>query len=280
MKIGLVLEGGGMRGLFSAAVLDVLLEQRINIDTIVGVSAGALFGVNYASKQKGRALRYNLEFLGDKRYMGLCSLLTTGNIINKDFAFYELPMTLDPFDQVAFAQSAVKFYATLTNVESGAAEYRKISDVFAQMEVLRATSAMPFVSKMVELDRQKYLDGGIVDSIPLDFARTCGCDKWIVVLTRSAGYRKEKMSAVLPSLFYRKYPKLAEALINRHEVYNRQLDAVLKAEETGEIFVIRPSQDLKIGRLEKNPAKIQAMYDLGTQDASASLNALWDYLNR
>ena len=280
MKIGLVLEGGGMRGLFSAAVLDVLLEQRINIDTIVGVSAGALFGVNYASNQKGRALRYNLEFLGDKRYMGLSSLLTTGNIVNKDFAFYELPMILDPFDQAVFAQSAVKFYAMLTNVESGAAEYRKISDVFAQMEVLRATSAMPFVSKMVELDGQKYLDGGIADSIPLDFARTCGCDKWIVVLTRSADYRKEKVSAVLPFLFYRKYPKLAEALINRHEVYNRQLDAVLKAEETAEIFVIRPSQDLKIGRLEKNPEKIQAMYDLGTQDASTSLNALWDYLNR
>ena len=280
MKIGLVLEGGGMRGLFTAGVLDVLLDQQIKINTIVSVSAGALFGVNYASNQKGRVLRYNLNYLGDKRYMSFHSLLTTGNIVNKDFAFYELPFTLDPFDQAAFAQSSVEFYATLTNVENGQPEYRKITDVFEEMEVFRATSAMPFVSNIVMLDDKPYLDGGIADSIPLDFAQTLGCDKLIVVLTRPTDYRKKKMPTLFPKLFYRKYPKLVEALLNRHEVYNQQLDNVLQEEKAGNIFVVRPSETLKIGRLEKDPDKIKAMYQLGVQDMQAELQDLKDYLTR
>ncbi len=145
MKIGLVLEGGAMRGMFTAGVLDVFLDENIHIDGAVTVSAGALFGINYPAKQRGRVLRYNLNYLNDKRYMGLHSLLTTGNIVNRDFAFYELPFTLDPFDQATFVQSQIDFWVTLTNVETGEAEYVKITDAFAQMEVLRATSAMPLV---------------------------------------------------------------------------------------------------------------------------------------
>lgn len=171
MKVGLVLEGGAMRGMFTAGVLDVFLDEQIHIDGIVSVSAGALFGVNFPSKQKGRVLRYNKKYLNDKRYMGWHSLFTTGNIVNKDFAFYQLPFELDVFDQEAFARSGIDFYTVLTNVESGEAEYVKIYDAFEQMETLRATSAMPFVSKMVEIDGKKYLDGGIADSIPLRFCQ-------------------------------------------------------------------------------------------------------------
>src|SRR3712207_6259717 len=167
MKIGLVLEGGAMRGMFTAGVLDVMLDEHMQVDGIVTVSACALFGVNFPSRQRGRVLRYNLQYLNDKRYMGLHSLLTTGNIVNRDFAFYELPFTLDPFDQATFAKSGVDFWATLTNVETGEPEYVKITDAFAQMEALRATSAMPMVSKIVEVDGKNYLDGGIADSIPL-----------------------------------------------------------------------------------------------------------------
>lgn len=278
MKIGLVLEGGGMRGLFTAGVLDILLEQHIKIDKIVSVSAGALFGVNYASNQKGRVLRYNLKYLGDRRYMSFHSLLTTGNIVNKDFAFYELPSTLDPFEQKAFEQSGIDFYVTLTNVESGQPEYRKITNVFEEMETFRATSAMPFVSNMVELEGKQYLDGGISDSIPFKFAQQLGCDKLIVVLTRPITYRKKKMTALFPTLFYRKYPNLINALLNRHEVYNQQLDDILNAEKLGQAFVIRPSETLKIGRLEKDPNKIQAMYNLGKKDMLATIEQLKRYL--
>ena len=152
MKVGLVLEGGAMRGLFTAGVLDVFLQEQIQVDGIVSVSAGALFGVNYPSKQAGRTLRYNLAYLNDKRYIGLSSLLRTGNIVNKEFAFYELPFTLDPFDNQAFKAAGIDFFVTVTNVETGQAEYIKIDDPFAQMETLRATSAMPYVSQYVEID--------------------------------------------------------------------------------------------------------------------------------
>lgn len=152
MKVGLVLEGGGLRGIFTAGVLDVLLDENIHIDGAIGVSAGALFGINFPSKQKGRALRYNKKYAKDKRYMGLHSLLTTGNIVNRDFAYYELPTTLDPFDQKAFEQSGMDFWVTVTNVETGEPEYIKITNAFEQMEAFRATSSMPIVSKIVEIE--------------------------------------------------------------------------------------------------------------------------------
>ena len=160
MSVGLVLEGGAMRGMYTAGVLDVFLENNIEVDGIVAVSAGVLFGVNYLSKQKGRVIRYNKRFIKDKRYMGIHSLITTGNIINKDFSFYEVPFKLDVFDEKTYEESKTDFYATITNVETGKPEYVKLENVFEQMELLRATSAMPFVSKMVNLNGNKYLDGG------------------------------------------------------------------------------------------------------------------------
>ncbi|AWG96398.1 patatin-like phospholipase family protein [Actinobacillus pleuropneumoniae] len=279
MKIGLVLEGGAMRGMFTAGVLDVFLDENIHIDGAVTVSAGALFGINYPAKQRGRVLRYNLKYLNDKRYMGLHSLLTTGNIVNRDFAFYELPFTLDPFDQETFAQSQFDFWVTLTNVESGEAEYVKIRDAFTQMEALRATSAMPMVSKMVEIDGKKYLDGGIADSIPLQKCIELGYDKIIVILTRPLDYRKKPSSTALFKWFYRKYLKLIERWQNRYAEYNQAVERVIKLQEQQKIFVIRPSQTLAVSRLEKDPNKVKAMYDLGVNDAMQLMPSLKRFLS-
>lgn len=278
MKIGLVLEGGAMRGMFTAGVLDVLLDEQIAVDGAVTVSAGALFGINYPAKQRGRVLRYNLKYLHDKRYMGWHSLFTTGNVVNKAFAFYELPFTLDPFDQATFAASQIDFWVTLTNIETGEPEYVKITDAFAQMEALRATSAMPMVSRVVEIEGKKYLDGGISDSIPLDKAITLGYDKIIVILTRPLDYRKKPSNNWLFKLFYRHYPKLIERWANRYAEYNQAVEKVIEMEKAGKIFVIRPSESLDISRLEKDLAKVQAMYDLGVKDGQAALSELKDYL--
>lgn len=278
MKIGLVLEGGAMRGMFTAGVLDVLLDEQIAVDGAVTVSAGALFGINYPAKQRGRVLRYNLKYLHDKRYMGWHSLFTTGNVVNKAFAFYELPFTLDPFDQATFAASQIDFWVTLTNIETGEPEYVKITDAFAQMEALRATSAMPMVSRVVEIEGKKYLDGGISDSIPLDKAMALGYDKIIVILTRPLDYRKKPSNNWLFKLFYRNYPKLIERWANRYAEYNQAVEKVIEMEKAGKIFVIRPSESLDISRLEKDLAKVQAMYDLGVKDGQAALSKLKDYL--
>lgn len=210
--------------------------------------------------------------------MGWHSLFTTGNIVNKDFAFYQLPVELDIFDQAAFARSGIDFYTVLTNVESGEAEYVKIHDAFEQMETLRATSAMPFVSKMVEINDKKYLDGGIADSIPLRFCQQLGYDKIIVVLTRPLDYRKTPTNPLLFNAFYRRYPKLVERLTNRYADYNRTVEDIIRLNEQGKIFVIRPSITLPIRRIEKDVHKIQAMYDLGVSDAQYVMKDLKAYL--
>ncbi|HHE3600828.1 TPA: patatin family protein [Pasteurella multocida] len=280
MKVGLVLEGGGMRAMFTAGVLDVFLTENVQVDGIVAVSAGVLFGVNYPAKQYGRALRYNKKYLNDKRYMGWHSLLTTGNIVNKDFAFYELPFTLDPFDAETFRQSKIDFYATLTNVQTGEAEYVKLDDVFNEMEVLRATSAMPFVSKMVEINGQYYLDGGIADSIPLKKCQALGYDKIIVVLTRPLEYRKKPTLSWIFNLFYRDYPHLVEKLKTRYQNYNDTVEEIIRLNNNKDIFVIRPSHHLPISRIEKDVEKVQAMYDLGITDAKREMAALKAFLSR
>lgn len=278
MKVGLVLEGGAMRGMFTAGVLDVFLDEQIQIDEVVSVSAGALFGVNLLSCQRGRALRYNKQFLHDKRYISLKSLLTTGNIVNKEFAFYQVPFYHDVFDNARFKQSQTGFYATLTNVDTGAAEYIKITDPFAQMEALRASSAMPYVSQVVEYHGKRYLDGGIADSIPVEQCQSLGVDKTIVVLTRPLAYRKTPSNRLMSKLFYRRFPNLIKTLDNRYQEYNDKVEQIIEWEKQGKIFVIRPSVSLPIKRIEKDLSKVQAMYDLGIQNAQAELARLRAYL--
>ena len=273
MKTGLVLEGGAMRGMFTAGVLDSWMDEQISFDGIVGVSAGALFGINAPAGQKGRAIRYNLKYIRDKRYMGLRSLLTTGNLINADFAFYEVSSKLDVFDEAAFQRSGVDFYAAVTDLHTGAPEYIRITEPFRQMEVLRATSAMPYVSRPVELDGRFYLDGGVSDSIPVD--------KTVLVLTRPLEYRKERPAAWLQRfnrLYYHRYPAFVESLNRRWEVYNRQVEEIIGMEQRGELFVVRPNGPLPIRRVEKDPAKLQAVYDLGAEAGRASLSGLKEYL--
>ena len=281
MKIGLVLEGGGMRGLFSAGVLDALLElKELNVNGIVGVSSGALFGVNYVSKQKERAVRYNKKYADDKRYMGLHSWITTGNAVNKDFAFYKIPFKLDKFDEREFEKAKVDFYVVMTNIESGKPEYVLIKDVFKQMEYLRATSALPFASKIIKINNKKYLDGGISDSIPIDFCESLGYDKIIVVLTRPKNVCKEDKLNFLYKLVYRKYPNLVERLINMGKDYEVVLKKIKDLENKEKIFVIRPPEILKIGRLEKNKDKIQKVYDIGLNTGLKEIDNLLKYLNK
>ena len=281
MKIGLVLEGGGMRGLFSAGVLDALLElKELSVNGIVGVSSGALFGVNYVSKQKERAVRYNKKYADDKRYMGLHSWITTGNAVNKDFAFYELPYKLDVFDNETFKKAETDFYVVMTNVESGKPEYVLIEDAFAQMEYLRATSALPFASKIIEINGKKYLDGGISDSIPIDFCESLDYDKIIAILTRPEGTYKEDKLGFLYKLVYRKYPNLVNSLLNMATDYEKVLAKIKDLENKGKIFVVRPPEVLKIGRLEKNRDKIQKVYDTGFNTGLKELNNIVKYLNK
>ena len=281
MKVGLVLEGGGMRALFTAGVLDALLDiKELDIDGIVGVSAGALFGVNYVSGQKERAIRYNIKYARDKRYMGFYSWITTGNAVNKEFAFYEIPFKLDVFDQEKFKQSKIDFYVVMTNVESGKPEYVLIKDVFKQMEYLRATSALPFASKIIEINGKKYLDGGISDSIPIDYCEGLGYDKIILVLTRPKNTHKEDKLNFLYKLVYRKYPNLVERLINMGKDYEVVLKKIEDLENKNKIFVIRPPKVLKIGRLEKNEDKIQNVYDIGLNTGIKEKENLLKYLNK
>ena len=279
MKVGLVLEGGAMRGMYTAGVLDTFLDYDIKVDGIIGTSAGVLFGVNYPSKQKGRVIRYNKKYCKDKRYMGLHSLITSRNIINKEFSFYEVPFKLDVFDDETFSKSGIDFYATVSNIETGEAEYIKVNKILEQMEVLRATAAMPFVSEIVEIDGKKYLDGGVTDAIPLDKCKELGYEKIIVVLTRVKEYRKKKSSDFFAKLMYKKYPKLIDAMNRKYEIYNDTVERIIDSENKKEIFVLRPSRFIKVGRIEKDPEKLQEMYDLGVEDTKNCIEELKKYLS-
>lgn len=280
MKVGLVLEGGAMRGMYTAGVIDVFLENNVKVDCIISVSAGALFGVNYCSNQKGRVLRYQKKYIKEKNYMGIKTLLKTGNIINKEFAYYDIPFKLDVFDEEAFSKSRTKFYLTATNIETGKAEYIRIKNTKKEMEYFRATSAMPFVSQIVEINNKKYLDGALADSIPLDKMQELGYDKIIVVLTKPKGYRKRKPPKFLANKKYKQYPKLVEAINTRYERYNSTIDKIDILEKKKEIIVIRPSRKVKMGRIEKDINKLQEMYNLGVEDTKNILSELKVYIER
>jgi predicted patatin/cPLA2 family phospholipase len=279
-KVALVLEGGGLRGIFSAGVLDVFLDEKIKVDCIIGVSAGALFGVNYCSKQKGRALRYNQKYGADKRYMGFHSLITTGNIMNKKFCFDTLVNELDPFDYDTFKKSKVDFYATVTNLRTGKPEYKLVEDMRRErdMEILRASGSMPCVSKPVKIDNDLYLDGAIGDSIPVLKALAMGYEKVIVVTTRVDSYRMPHKKRPYAKLMYRKYPKFYEAFLNRDQMYNKTLEDIQKLEDEGKILVIKPTRLVKISRVEKDPKIMQEQYDLGVNDTKNRLKDIKNYL--
>ena len=276
MKTGLILEGGAMRGIFSAGVMDVMMENGIRFDGIVGVSAGAAFGVNYKSGQIGRAIRYNAKYCHDKRYCGIGSLLKTGNLFNTDFCYGEVPLKLDVFDFDAFEKDPTPFYITCTDVESGKPVYHEYTGRNDHgFDWIRASASLPLVSQIVEIDGAKLLDGGISDSIPIAYFESIGYSKNVVILTQPQNYRKEK-NRMLPliRMKYRKYQNLIKALENRHLMYNAELDLIAKQEKRGELFVIRPDSPLPVKRAEKDPAKLKACYEIGRQTAEKELARL------
>ena len=278
MKTCLILEGGALRGIYTAGVLDELQKDNIKIDCIIGVSMGALIGINYISNQPKRAIRYNLDYCKDKRYISLKSLIKTGNIANKEFAYYEIPNNLDKFDYDTYKKSKIKFYCTVTNVDTGNAEYIQIEDARKDIEYLRASSSMPGVSKIVEIQNKKYLDGGISDSIPIKKAIELGYDKIIIVTTRPIEYRKKIKKINLLELPYKKYPNLKKAIHYRSTNYNNTIEEILKLEKEKKVFVIRPSKKINIKRIEHNRKKIQEQYDLGVEDYKNIHNKLKEYL--
>ena len=279
-KTTLILEGGAMRGLYSAGVLDVFMKNNINVDVVYAVSAGALFGLNYKSRQIGRALRYNLKYVNNKNYMGLYSLMTTGDIMNKEFCFNKLVYELDKLDFETYKNTPIDFYAVVTNLQTGKPEYIKIDDAEKGLEYFRASGSMPFVSKPVKINGKAYLDGGISDPVPLKKVLETKPEKIIVVLTRPAGYRKKNLHLhALYNLFYREFPNFVETGSNRYKTYNETMDLIEKYEAEKKIIVLRPSKFIKVKRTEKDITKLQSIYDLGVSDCMNKLKELKAFIH-
>jgi predicted patatin/cPLA2 family phospholipase len=280
MKKGLIMEGGAMRGMFTAGVIDVMMEHGIVFDGAIGVSAGAAFGCNYKSKQIGRVIRYNTRFCRDKRYGGFRVLLKEGNFYSKQFCYEEVPMKHDIFDFDTYESNPMEFFVVATDVDTGKAEYHILADRHDHgFEWIRASASMPLVSQMVEIDGRRYLDGALADSIPVQYFESIGYDRNVVILTQPMGFRK-KPDSMLPlmKLHYRKFPKLVEAITTRHEQYNATLDHIAHREAAGELLVIRPAEKLPIGRTEKDPDKLRQVYEIGRQTAEARIAEIQKYL--
>ncbi len=269
MKTGLVMEGGAMRGMFTCGVLDVLMENGITFDGAVGVSAGATFGCNIKSHQIGRALRYNKKYCSDKRYHSIRSLFTTGDIYNVQFCYEELPYKLDKWDIDAFAKNPMEFYCVATDMTTGKAVYHKCENGEKKDIIwIQASASMPLVSRPVQIDGNVYLDGGMSDSIPLKFMEEKGYDKILVIETQPIDYVKGKQKYMpLIKLVYRKYPNMIKCMEERYLMYNEEKRYIRQKEERGEVEVIRPKQPLNINAIEKDPAQLQRVYDLGREAA-------------
>lgn len=264
-KRGLVLEGGAMRGLWTAGVIDVMMEHDIWPDGLIGVSAGAAFGCNYKSRQVGRAIRYNTKYARDSRYSGLKSWLTSGNYYNAEFGYHTMPKELDVFDDDAFNKNPMAFYVVCTDVLTGNPVYQLLSEATEETyDWIRASASMPLASKVVELQGRKLLDGGVADSIPLEYFESIGYRRNVVILTQPAGYQKEhnKLMALM-RLSLRHYPKMIEAMDKRHLMYNRQLQYVAQAEQEGRCLVIRPEDKIPIGHISHDASQMRLVYEQG-----------------
>ena len=282
MKKGLVLEGGGHRGIFTAGVLDVFLENNISFDGVIGVSAGAVHGASFLSKQKGRSVRYTKKYCSDKRYMGFGSLLKTGNFFNLDFCYYQLPKVLDPFDNETFENQKTAYYTVSTDVKTGKAVYHQCKSLRDDdIKWIAASASMPLVAKIVEIKGQKLLDGGVADSIPFQAFREMGYEKNVVILTQPKGYEKS-VNSMLPliKVLYKKYPNFVKAVEERHIIYNQQLKDLEKLAESGDVYILRPKTDLVATRTEKNPEKIQETYDQGRILALKEIEKIKAFLSK
>lgn len=280
MSTALVLEGGGVRGIYTAGVLDVLMEHGLTFGGLIGVSAGAIHGCSYLSGQKGRSIRYYRQYVSDPRFMSIRSWLKTGDIVGAEFCYHTLPDELDVYDHEAFLRNPTPFYCVVTNVETGQAEHLRVTDMRKQIDVLRASASLPYFSRIVPWEGRKYLDGGCADSIPVEAAQRLGYARCVVVQTRDASYRKSPEMTAMARLVYRKYPAFVRTLENRHVMYNAQAALVAQMEAEGSAFVIRPELPLTIGRLENDPEKVQRVYDQGRADAEKALGRLETFLSK
>ena len=267
MKKGLVLEGGAMRGLFTAGIIDVMMEAGVEPDGLIGVSAGAAFGCNYKSRQPGRAIRYNTRFAKDARYSGLKSLLTTGDYFNAQFGYHIVPYQYDLFDVETFEQNPMEFIVVCTDVLTGQAVYHKMDRVdYDELEWLRASASMPLASKVVEVAGRKLLDGGVADSIPLAYFESIGYDRNVVILTQPEGYVKHRTKLMpLMRIGLRRYPEMIQAMDRRYLMYNHELEFVRQAEREGRCLVIRPDEKLPIGHISHDPEEMKRVYQIGRE---------------
>ena len=267
MKKGLVLEGGAMRGLYTAGIIDVMMEAGVEPDGIIGVSAGAAFGCNYKSRQIGRAIRYNMRFAKDPRYSGIRSLLTTGDYFNAQFGYHIVPKQYDIFDDDAFENNPMEFVVVCTDVLTGNPVYRSLTQAnYDTYEWIRASASMPLASKVVELEGMKLLDGGVADSIPLEHFEKMGYERNVVILTQPDGYQKEHNRLMpLMRVALRRYPEMIKAMDTRHLMYNRELEYVRQAEKEGRCLVIRPEEKIPIGHISHDPDQMRLVYDMGRE---------------
>jgi len=283
MKYGLVMEGGAMRGLFTAGVTDVLMENGFTFDSSVGVSAGACFGCNYKSGQHGRAIRYNLRFRNEKRYCSWSSLIHTGDMFGAEFCYHTIPEKLDLFDNATYESNPMSFFVVGTDINTGRAVYHNCRTAGGDdLEWIRASASMPLVSRIVKIGGREFLDGGISDSIPLRFMESTGCDRNIVILTQPRGYIKTQSRTLgLVKLRYgRKYPQLVRAFEERPRMYNDELRYIASAEKAGRALVIAPPEKLPIGHVEHDMDKLLEVYRIGRNAARARLAEIRAFLGQ
>lgn len=274
-KVGLVLEGGGMRGVYTSGVLDYFMERNLYFPYVTGVSAGACNAISYISKQKGRSKKATIGSMDDPRYINYRNLIRHGYLLHMDLVFDEIPNKLIPFDYDVFFQSEQECVIGATDCRTGRPVYFQKKDCKDLMQICRASSSLPFISPIVEIDGIPLLDGGIVDAIPIKKSIQDGNEKNVIVLTRNKGYRKKpaRLKWLLKRV-YPEYPKLQEAVLNRYRMYNETLDFIERLEKAGEVFIIRPSRQIKIGRMEKDTQKLIELYQLGYEDAKTMWEAL------
>jgi len=281
-KIGLVLEGGGMRAVYTAGVLEGFAEQELYLPYTIGVSAGACMAASYLSQQRGRNKVVNIDWVSDPRYLSWKNLLKKRQLFGMDFIFDEIPNSLVPFDFDSFAASRGELVVGTTDCATGESVYHyKSESGFDLLKALRASSSLPFIAPIVEYAGKSLLDGGISDPIPLRRAEQDGCVRNVLVLTRNEDYRKSpNRFPWLVRASYGRFPEFVKTMLRRHEVYNETLDYLAEREREGSVFVIRPSVPLEVGRMERNPAKLQALYDQGYEDAKRLLPSMREWMAR
>ena len=280
-QAGLVLEGGGMKGAYTAGVLDFFLDKEIDFAKCYGVSAGAITLCSYLSKQRGRGYATMTDYLDDKNYSGIYSLLKTGDFFNVEMCYDKIPNELNLYDYDAFEKNESRGYAVATNIRTGLAEYIPLRDMRTDIQAVRASASLPLISRSVEIGGQLYLDGALADSIPLLHSMTDGNRKNVVILTKEVGFRRKPASQLkLIKMRYKRYPKVYELMKNRHNQYNSTMDFIQEQVKSGNTFLIQPQRKSGVGRLEKDRDKLHALYRTGYDEAAAQYDALMEFLTK